>query len=126
MVQGPFGRADRAAYLAARVRMDPPRTCTVWLRPSTCTKNNWPEEVMRQCLAQEPEAKSIFSSLHKKRQTLSLTDILVAWAGRTRSFDAIAVYLELLPNSHSIQTTTVRLLSSGAPTDAPGTDCHSV
>ena len=104
MLHAPSDRLDRHAWmqhlvLASKKRN--PRTCTVWLQHELPVA--YAEEIVRQCIRQEPE-KDIFPTSQKKLLDMSLTDILLLWASSTQHFDTIDVYLELENNfyGHSV------------------------
>lgn len=99
ILDGPFAEKDRDMWmfhLVQSTKQSRPRACTVWLRPEKRTGNSKcsrQEEVMRQCLAQEPDMKTIFS--RKRLRNSSLTDILIFWAAHTRAYDEILVFLQV-------------------------------
>lgn len=119
ILDGPFWHTDRAAWMAHLVhsaKQSRPRSCTVWLRPTPCQLRSgargcyysYKEELMRQCLAQEPDP-TIFAGSRRRRRnqrflrnyttttssSSSVTDALLLWAARTRAFDEILVFLEV-------------------------------
>jgi len=91
----------------------PSSSAAVWLRKITGLRQiTRQEEVVRQCLLQEPDeellADVVAQKTKKKRNKkrngtggsciddsyMSLTDMLVSWASQTQAFDNIVVFLE--------------------------------